>query len=156
VTVDVEQDCDGPPKLIRSVDGRPTRIEVVTPVGSRLVIDSTAEAGSGTPQRSASITTVNDSMTDAASRASELLARSASTQIRSVKVDLVTGVTDHTAALFSESTALGGLYPTQRIRVSGLPSAFFGASSMDVLVQGWTETYAADQGVTLELDTSPA
>lgn len=157
-TVDVGLDCDGPPKLVRAVDGRPTRIEVVTPVGSQLVIDAAAEAGTGTPQRSATLTTTNDALADAATRAGEILARSASTQIRSLRIDLVAGATDHTAVLFDESTPRGGLYPTQRITVSGLPAAFFGATSMDVYVQGWTETYAdtGGQSVILELDTSPA
>lgn len=155
VTVDAQGDLAEAPELLRAVDTDPTRVEVKTPIGTVLKVDATAEAGPGSPRRAKTVGTVNGSLTDAGTVATTMLARSSATQISSLAIDLTGPITDHTAALFSEATTLGGLYPTQRIRVSGLPSAFFGATTLDVFVEGWTETYDDDQ-VTLTLDTSPA
>lgn len=153
-TVDIDADCAGPPRLARTAGTRPTRIQVDTPSQSVVVIDSAAEAGPGRPQRSRTVSTVNASTADARAVGNSLLAKSVSLRIVQLVIDLTTGVTDHTAALFGESGSLTGLFPTCRVRTP-LPSSYFGVSSRDHYVQGWTETYSP-QGVRVSLDTTPA
>jgi hypothetical protein len=153
-TIDTEADCAGPPRLTRSVDSRPTRIQVDSPGRSLVVVDSTAEAGPGSPQRSKTVSTVCSASADMTSLANLLLTTHAGTRIKSITVDLVTGATDHTAAFFSEASTLSGLFPTCRIRTT-VPASHFGTTTKDHYVQGWVERYHP-RYVTVEMDTSPA
>jgi hypothetical protein len=153
-TIDTDADCDGPPRLTRAVDSRPTRVQVDAPGRSIVVVDSAAEAGPGTPHRSKTVSTVCASSTDMTALANQLLAANSGTRIKSIVIDLVTGETDHTATLFSEAGTLSGLFPTCRIRTS-VPTSHFGAPTSDHYVQGWTERYHPKY-VTVEADTTPA
>jgi hypothetical protein len=154
-TIDLEEDCDGPPDLERAVESTPTRVEVSTPGGTVLVVDTTAEAGPGLPQRLEKIQTVNADLADASDLADLLLSSTTrKLRISQVRLDLARSITDHVGLLFTESTSLGGLYPTQRIRLA-VPSAFFGAATVDVYVQGWEESYTEDNAY-LTFDTTPA
>jgi hypothetical protein len=153
-TIDTDADCDGPPRLARVVDSRPTRVEVQSPIGTTLVIDAAAEAGPGTPQRLKTIATVNASPTDDTTAANLALSSSSKLRISQIAVDLIAGQTDHTTELLSESGTLTGLFPTQCVRTV-LPPSHFGAPTRDHHVQGWSESYHP-QYVRFTLDTTPA
>jgi hypothetical protein len=151
-TVSLLADCTGPPTLDDTSDTQPTRASVTWPGGTALYVDSTAEAD-GT-QRSASLTTVCASVSDATSVGSTFVSRrSTGTRIRKLVIDLCSAVTDHTSALFSTASALEGLYPTARLTISDA-TPVFGTSTINVYVEGWIETYLGSGMATLELDTS--
>lgn len=152
---DIDGDIMGPPAFQDTQDTKPTRVEAQYPGGSAVAIDTAAEALGDS--RTATITTVlGTGMAGNAALAATLLAREANgLRVNSVTLDLTTAVTDWTDVLFDESTTLGGLYPTQRIGISSYPE-FFGRSVMDQFVQGWTETYAANNRAWIAFDLSSA
>lgn len=153
-TVDTDADCDGTPRLEVGTESRPTRIDVEWPGGVATVRDATAEAGGQV--RSKRVTTVATTAAAAQAVGQAQLDRISAARLRvsQVTVDLVTGATDHTSALFSESTTLGGLWPTQRVRLV-VPVSHFGVPTRDVHVAGWQESYSPS-AVTVALDTVPA
>lgn len=152
-TIDTDADCSGTPRLVDGSEAVPTRVEIDWPGGVASVVDAAAEAAG--ESRSRRLTTVAPDVATAADVGIELFGRSVATDVRisQVTVDLLAGGTDHTAALFSEATDLGGLFPTQRVRLT-VPASHFGTSTTDVFVQGWTETYSPSQA-TVTLDTTP-
>lgn len=155
MTLDLDADAIGPPILTRSVDSRPTRIQVDSPAGSTLVIDTAAEASAlGSPQRLKNVNTVHVAASDGRAIASLLLAQASTTRIKQFTVDLNSAGTDPTATLFDESGLFTGLYPTQRLRLT-VPSSHFGTSTKDVHVQGWEEQYDTE-GARIVMDTTPA
>lgn len=152
-TIDVEDDCVGPPILEDATDTQPTRVDVTWPGGTVQVIDSTLEASGD--QRKITVDTVCASAAAAQTVGENLLEyRSAGLRFARVVVDLSGGSTDHTSAFFTTASTLEGLYPSVRVRLS-LPTALLGSSTVDVHVQGWEERYE-DGGVTVALDTSPS
>ncbi|MGX7679072.1 LamG-like jellyroll fold domain-containing protein [Jatrophihabitans sp. DSM 45814] len=66
-----------------------------------------------------------------------------------ITIDLLTATT---AGLY---TALAALQVGSRIRVTSLDATVSPSTQLDLIVEGWTETIAADQ-YTIVLDTSPA
>lgn len=155
VVIDTDTDCAGSPRLVDGVEQRPTRIDVQWRGGTAAVVDTTAETGG--ESRARRITTVCTSLADAQAVGQAILTRASAgggVRFASVAVDLLGGKTDHTAALFSESAPLSGLFPTQRIRLA-VPGSHFGVGLRDAYVQGWVEEYGPDRA-TVTLDTSPA
>lgn len=154
-TVDTDADCLGPPRLERSVNVSPTRVEVTWPGGRAVAVDTAAESAAGGASRARSFTSVSASASAADTLARALLAQGvAGTRVKDVTVDLLRGRTDHTQALLSEAGSLGGLYPLQRIRTA-VPVSHFGVPTRDHYVQGWTEEYGPDTAL-VRLDTTPA
>lgn len=152
-TVDIDADCDGAPRLIDSTESMPTQVDVTWPGGTETVRDATTDATA--ESQSKRITTVAATAVVARAAGQTVLDRAVSgVRVSQVTVDLVTGATDHTAALFSEASTVSGLHPTQRLRLT-VPASHFGASSLDVHVQGWTESYSPS-AVTVQMDTVPA
>ena len=157
-TVNLEEDASGTPELARDVATRPTRLTVTFPGGKALVVDTAAETAAGdqeTPGRT--LETVTDSFTSAEALGyAELAKGRRGLRIRQVTIDLETAAHNLVPALFDESTSRGGLFPTQRLTLSGLPSAFFsGATTMDVFAEGWLESYS-DAASTIAIDCSSA
>jgi hypothetical protein len=153
VTIGCETEMLGALKTTSAVDANPTRIIVNTASTTAIAVDVVAEANG--ESRSISISSVNGNVFEAAAVAQSYLQRSAGLRIEQVAVDLSGPVTDPTATLFDESTALGGLYPTQRIQLTGLPATHFPLTTYDAFVEGWTETYDGSEA-SLLLDTSRA
>lgn len=151
--IDTDADCLGSPRLVDGDEARPTRIDVTWPGGTAVAIDTTAEAAG--EARSRRVATVALNATDAKAVGTALLTRAAvGLRFSSIVVDLLGGKTDHTAALFSESGTLSGLFPTQRVRLA-VPASHFGSSTRDVHVQSWVETYGPREA-TVTLDTTPS
>lgn len=152
-TIDTDADCIGPPSLVDGAEARPTRVDVEWPGGTAVAIDTAAEASGQI--RSRRVTTIARSNSDAKAVGTDILARaSKGLRFSQVTIDLLAGKTDHTAALFSEGTSLGGLFPTQRVRLT-VPYSHFGGVFVDAYVTGWVEEYAPDRS-TVTLDTIPA
>lgn len=152
-TIDTDGDCVGSPRLLDGAEAKPTRIDVQWPAATATLTDTVAEADG--ESRTRRITTVSSTSADAASVGVDLFSRIASggTRVSQVEVDLTSGAVDHTAALFSQTGTLGGLYPSQRVRL-GVPASHFGQSTVDAYVRGWTETYSPN-GSTVRIDTDP-
>lgn len=150
VSVDVEADAEGPPALAAGVDTRPTRTTATSPAGDVTVVR--ADEGA---------TVVEDSFdtcaldTAQATHAGELrLVAGQVLRIPQITVNLASA----TADLWDEMYAL---YPTARVRVSGLASRVLGWSHLDYHVQGWTKraVVSADggsDGFWVDLDLEPA
>lgn len=151
-TIDLDLDCARSPTLTRSFDVQPSRVEVSHPGGAELVIDTDMEV-SGL-SRSISTSSVAAADADVRSLGRGIIADGSSgTRISSISVSLITGATDHTAALLNETDPMGGLYPTSRISLT-VPASHFGTTTRDCIVQGWTESYSPND-VTIEMDTFP-
>lgn len=152
--IDTDGDCQGPPRLVAGSEARPTRVDAEWSAGIATAVDTAAEATGLI--RSRRITTIAASAATATAAAQAIIDRSSTANLRicQVTVDLLSADTDHTADLFDESTTLGGLYPTQRVRLA-VPTSHFGAPTRDVHVQGWEESYGP-QSVTVQMDTTPA
>lgn len=136
-TLDVEGDIEARAlTLRRAVDTVPTRVTISGPVGDITNIDTVAEATYA--RKEETITAGAGTAEDAYGLTGYYLTSSRGLRVASVATDLVTAGTDLYA------TFLGGsLRPGVRLRASGLPTAIFGASRTDVLVQGWSEEYDA-------------
>ena len=157
-TVDIERDAAEPPELSRDLATRPSRLTVAYPGGKVLVIDGAREAAAGGQEASGrTIETIVADYFAAESLGLARLARigTAGIRISRLVIDLETSENNLVPALFA-SPAPAGLYPTCRIRVSGLPTDWFsGSSTRDVFAEGWTETYS-NTSSTIEIDCSPA
>lgn len=153
-TFDADEDLLGPPRLSDSSDSKPTRLEATYPGGSTVVVDSAAEAAG--EFRSQSWATVNAVASTASANATTALARyGLGLRITQLTIDLTNSTTDWVPTLFEQSSTLGGLYPTQRVRVAVYPE-IFGRVYMDGFVQGWTETYAPNNRAWITMDLTPA
>lgn len=153
-TIDVDRDCEGPPRLGVGTEHRPTRVDVEWPGGIATAIDASAEAA-GTV-RSRRISTVATTAAQALAVGQDVLDHVAYGRLRitGVTVDLTFGETDHSAVLLSQSTPLGGLFPGQRIRLT-VPVSHFGAGTKDFFVLGWEESWGSDRAL-LTLYLAPA
>jgi hypothetical protein len=157
LTIDAELDLLGAPSLRRAVDTRPTRVTVSHPQGSVTVIDEAAEVAASGQVRGLSTSTVCSRVEDAAAVGQAILERGGlGLRISRLVLDLESAAgQDPVPALFEDTTPLGGLFPTQRLRLL-VPASHFGAASKDVHVQGWTEIYDPVAGCRIEADLSPA
>ena len=146
LTLDMEADGSGLLEVSRQVDSIPTRVTVSFPDGEVTVIDAAAEVDGTSREQSFDTAARDESQAQAV--AEFTLLESDGLRINKVGIALHSAVND----LYAQAWAL---YPGARVRLTNLPSTFFGVTQADVIVQGWTETYALD-GVYFEMDTTPA
>lgn len=152
-TIDTDGDCIGSPQLLQGTESQPTRVDVEWTGAVATVFNAAAESSGA--QRSKRITTVAPDAATAATAGQRILDRAVGgLRISSIEVDLMGADTDHAPALLSESTTLGGLYPTARYRLP-VPVSHFGVPTRDVHVQGWAEAYGPNVA-SIRMDTSPA
>jgi hypothetical protein len=149
-SLDIEQDLDATsamPTLRRAADSRPTRVTIGYAGGTTTLIDTVAEANNQ-PRREVKLETCAADTTGAAFAGSYLLQAANGLRITQVAVDLTTSVTDLWATFL-------GLYPTQRVTISGFDAALVGESTKVVFVQGW-QVALDHQSLVYTLDCSPA
>lgn len=152
LTIDVEADAEGALTLASSVDSAPTRVTATSPAGDVTVI-SPAESGIVVEDHADTCAaTISQARAAAALRLAD--SRSGAVRIPQITINLATSTTD----LWDEAYAL---YPTARVRLTGLPSAVIGWTHADFFVAGWTKrTVASGDGVSdgfwLDLDLAPA
>lgn len=149
LTIDAEADAVGGPTLTRDIQGVGASAVANSTLSSVTVTDAALGATYGTTP--VSIDTVQGDANALYSAASDLLAKGgASNRLRltGVTLDLVTAANDLYASFFA-------LTPGKRIRLSGLPSTYFGRTYIDGYAEGWTERPGVD-GYTITFDVSPA
>lgn len=147
-TVHIEDDAIASGlELRRSIDQAPTRVTATSPVGHRTIVDTVAEAAGY--RRELSIECASPSDADLYALASYYLTSTKSLRISRLSVNLA-GSKNNLYASF-----LGSLRPGARVRISGLPSATFGVTYVDIFVQGWTEEYDVSSA-TITFDCAPA
>jgi hypothetical protein len=146
ITIGADDDIAVQPSWKRAVDTIPTRVTATSPSGDVIIINAARETTG--VSRTATVETIARTQDAAAYPAQFRLAQSELMRIESITLDLSTAANDLYAAHHS-------LYPQARIRITGLSTAIFGVSYMDLLVQGWTEVYA-EGGVRVTYDTTPA
>ena len=149
-TVDLSADDDisQGQQWTQNVVGKPTRVEITSPMTTLVAIDSTAET-LGIPTNQQSVDTWSADVTSASDAAWARLRIASSLRLSQLSVDLVTAQNDLYAAF------LGSSLPGMRIRVTSIPTGFIGVSQVDAYVQGWTEKYSST-GVVWSFDTTPA
>lgn len=145
ITLDLEADVEGSPQATSSVDSVPTSVTVTCPSGT-ITVGSTVDVG-----RNDSIDTCAQNTDNAALPGQQRLVASTRLRISQITVDLTDAANDLWASFLDPSV----LFPTQRIRITGLPSAVFGYTWTDVYVQGWNEQHTVRSSV-FTLDCSPA
>lgn len=157
LTIDADGDLIGAPTLRRAIEDRPTRVRVTFPTGEVSVVDAGAEVLSGGAVREDTINAQTaDASTAQLAGSAYLSTVNQGLRVTNLTLDLESpssGV-DPVPTVFDESSTLGGLYPTQRLRLT-LPSATFGVTYKDVHVQGWTETYSPYQRAQIAFDLTP-
>jgi hypothetical protein len=149
-SLDIEQDLDATaamPTLRRAADSRPTRVTISYAGGSTTLIDTAAEANLQ-PRREVKLDTCASDVTGATFAGSYLLLATNGLRITQVAVDLTTSVTNLWATFL-------GLYPTQRITISGFDATLIGETTKVVFVQGW-QVAIDHESLVYTLDCSPA
>jgi hypothetical protein len=149
-SLDIEQDLDATaamPTLRRAADSRPTRVTISYAGGTTTLIDTAAEANNQ-PRREVKLETCASDVTGATFAGSYLLMATNGLRITQVAVDLTTSVTDLWATFL-------GLYPTQKVTISGFDAALVGEATKVVYVQGW-QVALDHQSLVYTLDCSPA
>lgn len=142
LTLDAEADLDGGPTLVRGTDDRLGSATASTP-------EATAFAtGDGTGTRE--ITTILADRAYLQALADDAVAQGANlrTRMTSLPFDLAHAANDLYATFYA-------LRPGNRVRLSGLPTTYFGVSYIDSYVHGWTYRPGVN-GHPVELYTSPA
>jgi hypothetical protein len=150
VTLDIEQDLDATaamPTLRRAADSRPTRVTISYAGGTTTLIDTAAEANNQ-PRREVKLDTCASDVTGATFAGSYLLEATNGLRITQVAVDLTTSVANLWATFL-------GLYPTQRVTISGFDAALVGEATKVVFVQGW-QVALDHESLVYTLDCSPA
>lgn len=130
LTLDVEADLAGGPTLARDVYGKQASATANGPATSVTATDTTASADGASVSVDTALKTANDLWSVATSR----LAQSKYTKLRITQVvlELATAANDRYAAFFATVLA-------NRLRLSNLPSTYFGTTYTDGFVLGWTE-----------------
>lgn len=132
LTVDAENDLDGGPTLDRNVYGKVGTATGKNAALSVLVVDDDLAAAfsAGSAEKQSALALAND----LAASASDLISQSRDSKLRlsEVSIDLATAQADLYAAWFA--TTIG-----ERIRVSGLPSTYFGVTYLDGYLLGYKE-----------------
>jgi hypothetical protein len=151
VTVTLGADDDGvggaSMEWVTDVASAPTRYTATSPAGNKTKIDSTREL-LGQRREGSTIDTVAITDDDAGTVAAFALRQSTRLRLGKLRVNLPSAANDLYAAMLS-------LYPTARVRLTGIPVGMVGFSYVDGYVLGWTETYTHEAAV-WELDLSPA
>lgn len=147
LTIDAEGDLSASPTMLREIVERVAVSKASSPLQSVTVVDDTV---TGVGAATAEVDTVLADKNDLRAVATDRIARGASARLRpsSLTIDLATTANDLYAAFFA-------LTPGDRIRLSGLPSTYFGFSYIDGYVEGWTER-PNDNGYEVTFDLSPA
>lgn len=130
LTIDAEGDLDGGPTLARGIAERIATAVASSSAGSVTAVDSSVvNVGAA----NVDVATILADDVDLHSVASDRVARGRdqATRLTDVPVDLSDSVNDLYAAFFA--LTLG-----ERVRLSGLPSTYFGVTYIDGYVQGWT------------------
>jgi hypothetical protein len=149
-SLDIEQDLDATaamPTLRRAADSRPTRVTISYAGGTTTLIDTAAEANNQ-PRREVKLDTCASDVTGATFAGSYLLQATNGLRITQVAVDLTTSVTNLWATFL-------GLYPTQKVTISGFDAALIGETTKVVFVQGW-QVALDHESLVYTLDCSPA
>lgn len=147
LTVDAEGDLVGGPTLTRDIDGRIASAVATSSAGSVTARDaSVTNVGSA----AADVATILADDNDLYGVASDRIARGRDQQTRltSLTVDLATASNDLYASFYAVT-------PGERLRLSGLPTTYFGLSYIDGYVEGWTERPGVT-GYPVVFDLSPA
>lgn len=155
LTLDAEADLDGQTfqpvyddtQIVNQVQG--TRATASGTVATAIVNDAASQTAYGLT--SASFTSYTNVNKDTTHNAEDQLAqqRQPGYRLGQVAVDLTTA---QTAGLYAAvaATDIG-----DRIRVTNLPPGAAPATQVDVIVEGWADTFS-DAGYTVVFDTSPA
>jgi len=147
LTVDAEGDLTQGPTLIRQLDGRVSAATGSSPSASVTVVDSSVtDVGSADVEVQTALYQRNDLHAVASDRIAR--GRDQATRISSLTVDLATASNDLYAAFYAVT-------PGERLRLSGLPTTYFGVSYIDGYVEGWTERPGVT-GYEVVFDLSPA
>lgn len=148
LTLDAEDDLVGGPTLDRNVYEKVSSATAKTSLDSVTVTDATLTGtyGASTAERQSVLSDANM----LAASASDLIAQTKSSKLRLSKVtfDLATASNDLYSNWF-------GLALGERVRVSNLPSTYFGVTQMDGYVLGWTERPTV-YGYEVTLNLQPA
>lgn len=148
LTLDAEDDLVGGPTLDRNVYDKVSSATAKTSLDAVTVTDSTLTGtyGASTAERQSVLSDANM----LAASASDLIAQTKSSKLRLSKVtfDLATASNDLYSNWF-------GLALGERVRVSNLPSTYFGVTQMDGYVLGWTERPTV-YGYEVTLNLQPA
>lgn len=146
LTVDAAADLDGGPTMTRESTDRIASATATSSATAVTYIDST-QTDQGDPPE---IETFLRAAEPLAAVAQDRVARSAASKLRvsQLTVDLSTAANDLYAAFYAVT-------PGERVRLSNLPSAYFGVTYMDGYVEGWTERPGVT-GYEVTFDLSPA
>gem|GEM_PF-6185646 len=149
-TLDVAGDIDTAttaPTFIDTSTEQPTRVTVTFPTGSVQVLNPTAES-LGKPRREKNLITCALNAATATTIGQYQLAVADAMRIGQITVDLYSTVNDVWALMLL-------LYPTTVLNLSGWPTAMVGASTYQMVVQGWTIT-PSEESWLITMDGSPA
>ena len=148
LTLDVEADLDSAPVLIREVLHKVAVASAHSPTSQQVVRDTTVAASVG--QSAVDISTVLNEKNELWSVASDAISRGRDQKLRLAQVsfDLVTAQNDLYATWFAAT-------PGSRVRVTGIPSTYFGVTYIDGYLEGWTERPTV-RGYQVTLDLSAA
>ncbi len=149
LTLDAERDLDGGTYTPDYSDTQLVNAATCTRAydgGSVTVQDHGSEVAYG--RVTSDVTSYSSQLDYVRRRAQSELAGQPGFRLDQVALDLMTAQTDYYAAL-------SGVEIGSRIRIVGLPDGQTPATTLDLYVEGWTETIAPDQ-YTVVWDTSPA
>jgi len=147
ITITLGDDCTPGLELSASFEDRPSRVTVTYPRGETTFANAALEADGVAGD--ASLASAAWDSSDASVAAADLLRRFApDLWIRSITVDLVTAT--HNLWALPSSLRVG-----QRLTLAGLPSAWFGSTTVDYEVLGWTFTFGHTQAF-VRIEMRPA
>lgn len=132
MTVTVGADDTGDITWSRGIDSRPTRVTASAPVTGTVTASAALEAAG--VRRESTIDTLAPTVEDLYGIATWALNRARGLRATDLTIDLTTAEHD----LWSVTMHLR---PGARITLAGLPAQWFGRSSRDLVVTGWTETW---------------
>lgn len=148
LTLDAEADLNGAPSLVREANGQAAAATVRSQNAELSVADGTLASlvGGATVERDI----VLYDPVELYVVATDLLAQGVNlrTRLTSLTVDLATASNDLYASFYDVT-------PGERLRLSGLPTTYFGVSYIDGYVEGWTERPGVN-GYGVVFDLSPA
>jgi hypothetical protein len=148
LTITLGDDCTPSLELSASFEDRPTRVTATFPRGEATFVNAALELDGALGE--ASVATAAWDTSDASVAAAELLRRYApDLWVRSITVDLVTAT--HPAMWALPNTLRVG----QRVTLAGLPSAWFGSTSVDYEILGWTFSLGHTQAF-VKIEMRPA
>ena len=133
-TITLDEDDDDPQTQTwtDSIDVNPSRVTITFPGGAATAVNTAAESAGA--YHDLSLTGACTDKTAALDVATGLLGSDASLWPSSLTVDLVHAQNNLWSALMA-------LKPGTRATIAGLPSTVLGTSSLDVIIQGWSEVH---------------